>query len=130
NRTWTRVGAGGSEFAVGEKALFGLSMDRGAVFEWTVSTGWVRIGAGAGNIYAGGYGLVATGVLGTDAWLYLDGTGWQPIGDSGQTFALTTDALFRLDWSGEVEKYDYSSELWSPITEPGWISVELVPCPL
>ncbi|MEV7547594.1 phospholipase A2 [Streptomyces sp. NPDC089915] len=108
---WQPIGGPGAEFAVTNDALYGLSPDRTSVHKWTEATGWVTIDGSFEHLYGGGAGIFATAPGSGDVSRYADGT-WHGLGGPGAEFAVTNDALYRLNTDRtEVEE-------WTP--ENGW----------
>ncbi|MGW9375421.1 phospholipase A2 [Streptomyces xanthophaeus] len=107
---WTTIGSPGAEFAVTNDALYGLSLDRTSVHQWTPKTGWGTIGGSFEHLYGGGAGVFAVSSGGTIN-RYADGK-WQPIGGTGAELAVTDTALYRLSVNRS------SIDEWTPAK--GW----------
>lgn len=114
---WETVGGPGAEFAVTNDTLYGLSLDRTSLHQWTEKTGWVTVKLPVEGrierIYGGGAGLFAVLPGGKEIARYADST-WQTVGGAGLEFAVTSTALYRLS-------ADQSVAEWTP--ENGWQNI-------
>ena len=115
---WEQVGAPAAQFAITNKALFGLAGDREKIWQYSGSgQGWFQVGQSADAMVAGGWGMIAlqrgTGV----PFRYLGTPGhWEQVGGPAAQFAITNDTLFGL--AGDREKiWQYSG------TGQGWFQV-------
>jgi hypothetical protein len=117
---WVKAGGPGKAFAVdgSTAALYGISPDGSAVYEYHLDERWTRIGGPAGSVYAGGGRLLATDPDTGDIYRYT-GRGWVKAGGPGREFVVACDGTLyghSPDGSG-VFRYQ-ADEQWVQVGGP------------
>ena len=130
-----RVGGPGHTFVAVGGTLYGLSPNKGGVFEYSGTPGqWTQVGGPAGEIYGGGAGLFATNPQTGDIYAYNNfyggayREGWTKIGGPGRMFAVggvlgelasANRYLYGLAPDGaSVDQLDFSAMRWTQIGGP------------
>ncbi|MFD4399120.1 hypothetical protein [Kitasatospora sp. NPDC058478] len=89
--SWSRIGGPGAQFAVDDAGgVYGLTPDRGGVFQWQGGANWAQVGGPAGSIVAGGgRTLLATDPTSGDVFRYGGApNSWSRIGGPGAEFSI------------------------------------------
>jgi hypothetical protein len=116
---WVEIGGPGAQFVVTGNALFGLTPNSGAVFQYEGSGNWTQVG-GAYTWLAGGvWGLVATDSQG-DLWHYEDQPNkWAKIGGPGYRFVVGDTTVYGLTPDrGVVNEFNPANGTWFQIGGP------------
>ena len=117
---WQKIGGPGAKFVSDSSGhLFGLSSDKGGIYEYTGRPGkWIKIGGTAGCIYAGGDKLFATNPDTGNIYEYnRKNRKWSEIGGPGKMFAVDNSGhLFGLSTNKTgVYKYTGTPGKWTKV---------------
>ncbi|MFE3559546.1 phospholipase A2 [Streptomyces sp. NPDC059193] len=119
NRTWPRIGGPGATFAATSKHLYGVSPDHSGL--WRYSGGgdvWNKVGERSETLYAGADDAVYVTNPDDKKIFKYDGR-WTPVADTGATFAVTDNNLYRLTADrGAIEEYNPKKNKWNAVGGP------------
>ncbi|MCX4821269.1 hypothetical protein OG883_15395 [Streptomyces sp. NBC_01142] len=123
---WEYAGTAGAAFALTDRHLYGLTLERDAVNRWLGSRRketeyrWTRAAGPAGALYGGAAGLFSTDPRGERLRRYDEGAGeWRDIGPAGAEVSVGDREVYRLAANrAAVFRWDRNSGTWRRIGGP------------